>query len=236
MDDILRTSISTATLDHARRRLDDAPEWARAAIDNARERRGMPTLFGRPSPPKTATKARSLRPARAIVGVAAPGISTPHHLDAVGVRELLPEIVSRSAWEGVKADIAAGKAFAFRTDHDGLPFLRSNDPAVSVDFDPIAGLLFTIRGEAANGYGWPGGGFASICFSPRRWEKRMLKGRGWVRVITAMTLDHIALLPPHHAAPAYRQARVLSVKPEEAMRAFVNLRVSTRLAVKELGL
>jgi hypothetical protein len=236
MDDILRTSISTATLDDARRRLDDAPEWARAAIDHERERRGMPTLFGRSAPPKVAAKARSLRPPRAIVGVAAPGISTPHHLDAVGVHELLPEIVSRSAWDGVKADLAAGKTFAFRTDHDGTPFLRSDDPAVSIDFDPVAGMLFTIRGVAASGYAWPGGGFASICFAPRRWEKRMLKGRGWVRVITAMTLDHIALLPPHHAAPAYRQARVLSVKPEEAMRAFVNLRVSTRLAVKELGL
>jgi hypothetical protein len=232
MDD-LRHATATASLDATRRHLGDAPDWARAAIDSERQKRGLPVLFSRDS---TATATKSPRRhgvARTLVGVAAPGVSSPHRLDERRERELLPEIIAPSAWDCVAADLLMGETFDFRTGHDGKPWARSDDPDVEIDFDPVAGLLFRIRGDAAQRFAWPAGGYASIGFVARQWQKMFTRSHGWVRQIDRMTLRHIALMPPHHDAPAYRLARVLSVPPDREMKAFVNLRVDARIAAKE---
>jgi hypothetical protein len=231
MDDF-RTSSATAT-SATRRHLESAPAWARTAIDTERERRGLPVLFGRAaSTTKAALPARRPLVARTLVGAAAPGVSSPHRIDVKGDREILPEFIARSAWDCVAADLLMGETFDFRTNHDGKPFARSDDPEVSIEFDPIAGLLFTISGAAAGGFSWPAGGYASIGFVARAWTKVFTR-HGWARRIDRMALRHVALLPPHHAGPAYRLARVLSVPPDQAVRTFVRLRTDTRLATKE---
>ena len=234
MTDVLHASVST-TVGATRRRLDDAPAWARASIDHAREKRGLPTLFGR----EGTSGARGVGDRRGgfrrvLVGVAAAGVSDPATVDR-GRGECLSEIISPSAWEGVKADLEAGETFVFKASHSGKPILRSDSPDVTVMFDPLAGLLFRIRGQTA-AFRCFGGGFASIGFAPRKTTTRMLRGQ-WVRQIDSMKLRHIALFPPHHSWPAYQAARIRSVPPDQEIREFVRLRVDTRLAVKEaLGL
>ena len=230
MDD-LRLATVTTSADAARRHRDDAPDWARAAIDSERQKRGLPVLFA--SATKSAPPARRRLVARTLVGVAAPGVSTPHRLDEHRERELLPEIIAPSAWDCVAADLLMGETFDFRTGHDGKPWAQSDDPDVEIDFDPVAGLLFRIRGDAAQRFAWPAGGFASVGFVAREWQKMFTRSHGWVRQIDRMTLRHIAIMPPHRDAPAYRLARVLSVPPDREMKALVNLRVDARIAAKE---
>jgi hypothetical protein len=230
--DILHASVSTTA---TRRGLDDAPAWARASIDRAREKRGLPALFGR----EGTSGARGVGDRRGgfrrvLVGVAAAGVSDPGTLFR-GRGESLPEIIAPSAWEGVKADLAVGKAFAFQHHHTGKPIVRSDNPNVTIMFDEFAGLMFRIRGQTA-AFRCFGGGFASIGFVPRKTTRRMLRGQ-WVRQIDSMTLRHVALFPPHHSWPVYQAARVRSVAPEQEIQEFVRLRLDTRLAVKEaLGL
>jgi hypothetical protein len=227
----LRIATVSASIDATRRHLADAPQWAKAAIDSERERRGLPVLFDRSA--STATKQRRRGFVRTLVGVAAPGISLPHRIVQDSRRELLPEIVARSAWDCVQADLLMGETIDFRTGHDGKPFARSDDPEVEIRFDPICGMLFTIRGDAAAGFRWPAGGFCSIGFLPRAWTKRMIHGQ-WVRQIDRMSIRHVALLPPHYPPPAYPHARVLSVPPDREVKTFVNLRCDARLATKEM--
>jgi hypothetical protein len=230
--DDFRIATATASTDATRRHLADAPAWAKAAIDSERERRGLPVLFGRSA--STVTKQPRRRGVvRTLVGVAAPGISSPHCLTQDGGREILPEIIARSAWDCVAADLLMGRTFDFRTNHDGKPFVRSDDPNIVIRFDPVAGMLFTLRGEAADGFPWPAAGFCSIGFVARTWTKRMIRGQ-WVRQIDRMSLRHVALIPPHHEGPAYHLARVLSVPPDREVKALVNLRCDTRLAVEEM--
>lgn len=233
MSDTLTATID-ASMDATRHRLAEAPDWARAAIDSERAKRGLPALFvASAAAPAARVKPRGFM--RTLVGVAAPAVSEPHRLDGQGwdARELLPEVIGEKAWLSVEADLLMGATFDFRCGHDGKPFVRSSDPDVSISFDPLCGMLFTIRGAAAQRFKWPGGGTASICFAPKNWVKRFTRSHGWVREITRMRLAHVALLPPHYDPPAYRAARVLSVPPEQEMKAFVNLRVDARLATKE---
>jgi hypothetical protein len=230
-DGIILASPPTGSAETAAR-LAGAPSWVIQAVAHERERRGLSPIAAQSAAPIRRSRRSPALP-RALVGAAAPGVSSPHRIDQDGGREILPEIIAPSAWAGVRCDLLMGERFDFQTGHDGKPFARSDSPDVELHWDDVAGLMFTLRGEAAAGFRWPASGYASIGFIARKWTKRLTRRHGWVREIQAMSLRHIALLPPHHDGPAYRQARVVSVKPGEQVRAFVRLRCDCRIATKE---
>ena len=206
------------TLAMTRQRLESAPQWAKAAISAERERRGLPDIFTNTAAPN---RCPSRSPAtRVLVGAAASGVSKPHRLNRTDAYELLPEVISPGAWEMVRSAVECGEQIAFQNSHQGKPFAYSNSPDVRISFDPVAGMLFELHGDAARGFKWPAGGFASIGFIPHKWVKRMI-GSQWVREIQALTIRHVALLKPHDpdGGPAYPLARVLSVQPDQVAKA-----------------
>jgi hypothetical protein len=168
-----------------------------------------------------------------LIGIAAAGISRPAPLTPGG--ELLREVITPTAWEGVRQSLSKGVAFDFRFGHEGKPWLRSDDPRVTLTFDNLAGLLFKISADAAFDFKWPAGGVCSVGFQPLDVGKRYLRG-GWVREIRALRLQHVAIEKRHKAVPYYEAARVVSVPPEQAGRTMVNLLVDARNSAKEAGL
>ena len=230
------------TDDALRTKLRHAAPHIRLAVDRSREVRGLsplwptetaslPTVAG----PRIARERRRSLPQRVLIGLAAPGISSPVNLKNECFA--MPETIAPSAWACVDHDVRAGKAFPFTLGHSGRVLLRSNDPRVTMKIDPLAGLVFTIREDSVGGIlPWPGSCWCSIGLVPLDYRFRRVGGQ-MIREIREMGIDHIALLSPASGAfPAYPLSKVRSVKPENAARESLRLLVDTRLAVKDLGL
>jgi hypothetical protein len=215
-----------------RAKLRHAPAWFRAEVDSARRQRGLPVLFAekaivrlapvavKPAPPKIA---------RTLCAVAAPGISNP--CTVRGDLRRCPEEILPSAWEDVAVDVRAGRHFTITDGHGGRVIATSADRHFRWKIEPKVGLVFELDLLTANEVVWPGPMDCSIGMRPTAFTHRYSK-RGWIRQITAMRLDHVALLRPSQRRDgAYPLATVRSAKPGEAARVAARLWLETLLAL-----
>lgn len=215
-----------------REKLRHAPAWFRADVDAARRERGLPMLFAekaivrsapaiaKPAPPKIA---------RTLCGVAAPGRSLPCTIRDDWRR--CPEEIMPSAWEGVATDVRAGRHFTITDGHGGRVIATSADRHFRWKIEPKVGLVFEIDLLTMNEFEWPGPCDVSIGMKPLAFRHRYVP-RGFVREITSMRLDHIALLRPSQRRDgAYPLAAVRSAKPGEAEKVAARLWLDTRLAI-----
>lgn len=217
---------------HAREKLRNAPAWFRTSVDVAREQRGLPPLFAEAAlarPVPVAAPPKPPKVARTLCGVAAPGISTPCTIRDDWRR--CPEQIMPSAWEDVATDIRAGRHFKITDGHGGRVIATSAERRVRWKVEPKVGLTFELDLLTMAEFVWPGPCDVSIGMKPLSWNHRYVP-RGWVREITAMRLDHIALLRPSQRRDgAYPLAAVRSAKPGEVGQVAARLWLDTILRI-----
>ncbi len=222
-----------------RSKLRNAPEAIKRDFDRERERRGLSPLFAAEraasavAAPPAAKPPRMIRVKsdRVLVGVAAPGLSRP-----VAVKtdpQIVCERVLPSAWACVERDLRAGKHFEIVDGHDGSLIARSDSADFRWSIDPKIGLRFELR-HSGDVLTWPARCHCSIGLRPTKFEHRFVRGKGLVREIVAMRLDHLAILTAaNRQTPAYPLARVISAPPDQAAREALRLLLDTRIAVGE---
>jgi hypothetical protein len=216
----------------AKAKLRNAPPMVKARVDATRRERGLSPLFAKAATTRLAPVAVMPEPpkvARTLCGVAAPGISQPCTIrtDSRTCREE----IAASAWMDVAADVRAGRHFAITDGHGGRVIATSADPRLRWKIDPKVGLMFELDLRKANELTWPGPLDCSIGMKPLAFTHRY-SDVGWVRRITSMRLEHIALLrPSQRMHGCYPLATVQPAKSGEAGKVGARLWLDTFMRV-----
>jgi len=192
-------------------------------------KRRFPTVFPELAngPATTVSPKRSTRwlstPRGFVVGTLAPGLSQPVKSPRDG--ETVPEVFSRSAWQGMLANLRRGRRAELRFGHYGNPVASTELGTLRFEDHPVVGLMFEARFDTADPVRSvffqdvpAGGADVSISFLARDSELVRFQGRT-LRLIRSAELRHVAvLLPGSGSVAAYPSAKCVRVAGGDAER------------------